>query len=368
MKRLTIVLASAILVGVMVIAALKWLRKRRSASMNLITDIADGDFPPSHPELHHYTDFGGLQGIFKNRTLWAANYRQLNDAKETAILERPLVEALTSRFRTLVEARQRTTKEVRKAVEESGGDLDKISADLARDLVKSFYETVARAAAPLDFYVACFCTHAKDDYARENGLLSQWRGYGGPDGGYCIVFDTAAIILLLQKEHESHYWAMPPKLALVHYAHLNFSIEDIFEPLLNESDNLLSALLGNKALPENVMAYFLWAAPLLKHQGFSEESEARIVAIPGTQHDFDAVVAEHGDVINLPLEMIYERTDARGLRQYVVLFENLNLELPIRRVIIGPCRHQNENLNKARLLLGDDVKLVPSETPFLPLP
>ena len=40
----------------------------------------------------------------------------------------------------------------------------------------------------------------------------------------------------------------------------------------------------------------------------------------------------------------------------------------IRRVIVGPCRQQNENLNKARLLLGDDVKLVPSETPFLPLP
>ena len=235
-------------------------------------------------------------------------------------------------------------------------------------MVNSFYGTVTRGEAPLDFYVSCFCTHAKDDYAREHGLLSQWRGYGGPDGGYCIVFDSAAMTPLLRKEYEAHYWALPPKLALVHYATPHFSIEDIFKPLLDESDRLLSALLDHSAIPEIVTGYFLWAAPLLKHQGFREESEARIVVIPGTQHDYDGVVAEHGDVINLPLKPINERTDARGKRQHVVLFEGLDIKLPIDRVIVGPSRDQDENFNKAHLLLGDDVELVRSDTPFLPLP
>jgi hypothetical protein len=37
------------------------------------------------------------------------------------------------------------------------------------------------------------------------------------------------------------------------------------------------------------MGYFLWAAPLLKHQGFREENEARIVTIPATKHDLDEI-------------------------------------------------------------------------------
>jgi hypothetical protein len=333
--------------------------------MNLITDICESDFPLNHPELHHYADCGGLDGIFKNQTLWASNYRQLNDTKETAILEAPLIEALTKRFRPLVEAKQQMIPRVRKAVEECGGDLDKISADLARDLVKSLYGTVARGAAPLDYYVTCFCTHSKDDYARESGLLSQWRGYGGPDGGFCIVFDTAKMIHLLQKEFETHYWTVPPRLAAVNYYTTDFSVEGIFKLLLDECDNVVSAALMNAPYPEIVMANFLWTAPLLKHQGFKEESEARIVVIPGTKHDYDAVVTEHGDVINLPLKVIHARSDGR---QYVVLFEGLNSKLPIKRVIVGPSRQQDENFDKARRLLGDDIPIVRSNTPFLPLP
>jgi hypothetical protein len=335
--------------------------------MNLITDIAESDFASQHPELHHYVDFGGLNGIFSTKTIWATNYRQLNDTKEIAMLRTPLVEALTSRFRSLVKNRARTSVQVQNAIQETGGDIKRIAADMVRDLVRSFYDTVTRGDAPLDFYVACFCTHAPDDYAREHGLLSQWRGYGGSDGGYCIVFDTAAMIHLLQREYEAHYWTVPPRLALVHYATPHFSVEGFFKPLLDESDNLLSAILSHSKPPEMVMAYFLWAAPLLKHQGFREESEARIVVIPGTQHDFDGVVVEHGDV-SLPLKNICERRDdARGLRQHVVLFEGLDVALPIKRVIVGPSRHQDKNFERARSLLGDSVTLVRSDTPFLPL-
>jgi hypothetical protein len=43
------------------------------------------------------------------------------------------------------------------------------------------------------------------------------------------------------------------------------------------------------------------------------------------------------------------------------------VELPIKRVIVGPSRHQDENFERARSLLGDSVTLVRSDTPFLPL-
>jgi hypothetical protein len=209
--------------------------------------------------------------------------------------------------------------------------------------------------------------HATDDYAREHGLLSQWRGYGGADGGYCIVFDTAAMIPMLRKEYEAHYWTLPPKLALVHYATRRFSIEDIFKPLLDESGSFLSARLSGADPPPKAVGFFLWAAPLLKHQGFSEESEARIVVIPGPKRDYDNVVAKHGN-LNLPLKKICDRTDAHGFRQHVVLFEGLGLKLPIKRVLVGPSRDQDAKIADARSLLGPDISLVRSDTPFLPPP
>ena len=48
------------------------------------------DFASGHPELHHYTNFDGLSGIYTSRTLWAVNYRHLNDTREIAVLEGPL--------------------------------------------------------------------------------------------------------------------------------------------------------------------------------------------------------------------------------------------------------------------------------------
>jgi hypothetical protein len=52
--------------------------------MDLITQVAAADFACGHPELHHYTNFDGLSGIYASRTLWAVNYRHLNDTREIA--------------------------------------------------------------------------------------------------------------------------------------------------------------------------------------------------------------------------------------------------------------------------------------------
>jgi hypothetical protein len=70
------------------------------------------DFASSHPELHHYTNFPGMEGIHKSQTLWAINYRHLNDTKEVKVLEEPLIEALTKRFSPLPR-RQRGSPHVR---------------------------------------------------------------------------------------------------------------------------------------------------------------------------------------------------------------------------------------------------------------
>jgi Protein of unknown function (DUF2971) len=285
--------------------------------MDIITQVAVADFASSHPELHHYTNFPGLEGIHKSQTLWAINYRHLNDTREVKVLEEPLIEALTKRFSPLLE----DNADVHMFAKETGGGIAEIAAYQATRVVQGFYDSLP------DIYVTSFCTHANDPYAKEHGLLSQWRGYGGQGGGYCIVFDTAALIELLQRESRAHYWLMPLKLDQVQYRTAELSVEDVFAPLLIETHKLFSALLDDTKIPEKALGNFLLAASLLKHQGFREEHEARIVAIPSTQDDLDGLRATYGDVSFLHLKAFAQkiaRPDRASLsislRAYAVSF------------------------------------------------
>jgi hypothetical protein len=59
--------------------------------------------------------------------------------------------------------------------------------------------------------------------------------------------------------------------------------------------------------------------------------------------------------------------DERG-RPFVSLFSDLNGKLPIRRVIVGPSVDQAENLERARALVGDDIPIELSKTPYIEIP
>ena len=49
--------------------------------------IADLEFLSTHPELHHYTTFAGLEGIVRSNTIWASHFSDLNDATEVILSE-----------------------------------------------------------------------------------------------------------------------------------------------------------------------------------------------------------------------------------------------------------------------------------------
>jgi hypothetical protein len=44
----------------------------------------------AHPELFHYTDLQGLRGILSSNTLWATNYRYLNDRSELTLFRQKI--------------------------------------------------------------------------------------------------------------------------------------------------------------------------------------------------------------------------------------------------------------------------------------
>jgi hypothetical protein len=63
--------------------------------------------------------------------------------------------------------------------------------------------------------------------------------------------------------------------------------------------------------------------------------------------------------------MIRSRPTPYGSAKYIALFETLNRELPIKRVIVGPSRNQQQNYDRALTVVKKSTPLVCSETPFL---
>jgi hypothetical protein len=106
-----------------------------------------------------------------------------------------------------------------------GGALRVAEGDADR-LVQILYEKIFGGGLAVPF-IAPFCTHVNDQsYEKENGLLSQWRGYG-KDGGFCIVFDTTAFVTILEAEFNAYNW-IHLRIAPVHYAYGNIEVIPYF--------------------------------------------------------------------------------------------------------------------------------------------
>jgi hypothetical protein len=203
--------------------------------------------------------------------------------------------------------------------------------------------------------VSSFCDHSADRvYERENGLLSQWRGYGR-GGGFCIVLDTEKLFAMLQSEFETRSWSIM-KLGEVVYSHEESKIGVLADSFIKHFELLMTTVERGvrvrKRNTERLGMEFALAAAFLKHEGFKEEREMRIAV-------------STSNLIPKPNPRL--RSRQRGDRHvpYFALFENLNCKLPIKRVIVGPSQHQAESTIAARRILDADIKLVRSVTPFI---
>src|SRR5437016_4383229 len=111
----------------------------------------------------------------------------------------------------------------------------------------------------------------------------------------------------------------------------------------------------------NYFAPFSRAATLLKHRGFLEEREVRIVACPQSVRAL-AARGKRNDLLGRPP---IKKVRLSNSRKYVALFESLNASLPIKRIIVGPSVNQKEDYEFALSLVSDSVPIVKSETPFI---
>lgn len=192
--------------------------------------------------LHHYTSGVGLLGMFDSDAVWATLIHSLNDSKEFGHAIDQAQAYLLSNERTSTSF---TDYLLCKTLAES---LDQISQ--------------------LNVFVACFS--AQED------SLSQWRGYCPPGFGYSLGLIAEELQQVAASQgfqlrqciyDQAEQQLMVEKWASSALQDLRASLPDGADPKTHASANC-----------HKYFSDFADFAPILKHQGFKDEQEWRLIA------------------------------------------------------------------------------------------
>jgi DUF2971 family protein len=248
--------------------------------------------PP--PYLYHYTSTDGLYGIIKTGKIWATSIQYLNDAAEFNIA--------FDVFTHLLSENTSVSNWWDKAM------FCRNMKSMAKSLV-------------------CVCS-----LTAKNDLLSQWRGYCPPDGGYCIGFETDALKECLRQQGYSLVRCEYDETT--HHRIVGHFVEEATSWLLKTKWGTNKPSTKAKAAWQTKFAEkFSRRAPLIKHGSFSEEQEWRAVSLGGV----------HRSQLNF-----------RPGRTLLIPYVEIKLDcVPVKiDVVVGP----NPNIDLARDSLLDFLK------------
>lgn len=337
-----------------------------------------------YPELMHYTNTAGLTGILASGCVWATHAAFLNDAKEmkhffdARLLEISLPEAMK-----YIE-RLSSFSEWGNLIRIEGG-IEKIAKLQAEQQVAQIRSVSLTFNQPYIFSMSV----AGTAQISSNGLLSQWRGYGG-DGGYALVLDTAEMEQLLANEKMAFRYNFA-EMGDVYYYDASCSNKPC-PTNIAEAEELVR--IGIKALlhdqPSEAANGFYNAISSLscsyKHSGFAEEREVRVVAIPFVPVAPPITWADGALKPQKSIKLAFAAGDEIKLQKpiktfvrngtdvpYLELFKNggppeTQARLPIKKVIIGPHKDATSRAADIKQLLekhGYNPEVVCSSIPYV---
>lgn len=255
---------------------------------------------------YHYTDFNGLKGILSSREIWCTEYRGLNDSSELRYSQKFLEP-----------------------------EIKNLGLELST-------QTILRALK--EVYLFSCCKH-DNDYDKENGLLSMWRGYGS-SGGYALVFNKNPI--LANEEKYAHFEGE------VEYPKNSKEFHDNEEnkKSLNHACKFIKRFVLEKSSPSrDELNAIIKLLMFRKHHAFFEEREYRIA------------IMDMGDGVLKPSI----RDKGNYLCAYISIFIK-NFENCLEKIIIGPHQDQDNQelyLNNYLKTLGYiETKVIKSEIPY----
>jgi len=286
--------------------------------------------PEPAPPLFHYTGATAIRGILQSGRLWASGAQYMNDWMEVVYG----YDIIMNGLRELVEKRGFATRPCA------------VFSDVLR-LMES-------PDSPfIDAYFVAFC--------EKGNLLSQWRAYAGTQG-FAIEFDP----LVIEGELTLTTQAPARNLRLSKVKYDPAEQQKDFRRLIDELCEMIESIRSGHAKQELAefarMALSSWAATV-KHPGFEEEQEWRVVFQPLITGE-EKYLSTSEFVVRLEgLEFVTHvelMSDAKVLGRRGPL-------LPIRSIVCGPNVQMRSAKRALEILLRnngyDDVEIRKSEIP-----
>ncbi|MCZ4538470.1 DUF2971 domain-containing protein [Gordonia terrae] len=336
--------------------------------------MTDVDVPATlPPNLYHYTDSGGLQGIlgpgkgpyqlggFHNKDV---EFRYRGDLDLYTNGKAALFRATDVRYmndsQELVFGAKIVSERLRAAAGHGDVDVPLRTAFLS---FAHFFDPERVFEWPARCFAVCFCGNGD--------VLSQWRGYAGGVGGFAIGFPRE---VLAQRSWGIHIMAagnisdLPSPAPLVQVAYgeddSRARADDLIDVIKSRyaQGDLLRDPDGSPGLAVSMAAFQAIAG--MKHSAFAEEQEWRLLA----------VTSQTGREVRT-------RPTAAGIVPYMDVVVNARLrvdtnevvEAPLAEVVVGPAEPAQSrgqiaavgDLLRSRGMWGfRDVPVVPSKAPF----
>lgn len=318
-----------------------------------------------YKKLYHYTTWEGLQRIIENQTLWATNYKFLNDYSEIILFKDKLIFLIypyvLDGFKKLIKHRPNVMQKINKE-----GGLHKAVQHDAKGLVDAQYEALGD-----EIYILSFCGQPERTSIANNGLLSQWRGYG-TGGGAALVFDTKKLEKILAIEAQRFEYSAVIIEDIVYSDDEQKLQEELSDDLAILAD-IAKLFFNHENLSQKIMidaakGYnpFVKCISRYKHYGFSEENEVRVVALPTVIDGEYLKLAKTNGVTLMPEKKIkFRRKNGKSI-PYIELFNSDDIDLPIEKIIVGP--HKEKETRAAALhtmLRKTKIEITCSDIPYV---
>jgi hypothetical protein len=318
-----------------------------------------------YQKLYHYTTWHGVKGILDSQTLWATNYKFLNDYSEIILFREKLIQIILPHVRSAYDKLIINSPALIDKINDHGGITQVIHHD-AEVFVNAQYDALGD-----EIYILSFCGPHEDKNINDNGILSQWRGYG-TDGGAAVVFDTKKIEDILTQEANKFEYS----IGLISDIIYSNDEQKLDEELPNDLSVLADIVklffnqenLNSESAPDVSHAFepFVHCISRYKHYGFREENEVRIVVMPTIiNNEMLELGKSSGYKFKPQKEIKYRNTNDKHI-PYIELFNSSDITLPIEKIIIGPHPDKTSRAAELREKLRDtDIEITYSDIPFV---
>ena len=318
-----------------------------------------------YEKLYHYTTWDGLLGILQTKTLWATHYKFLNDYSEIVLFRDKLISLILPYVREAYEKLIKHSPHIEQEINQEGG-LGQVIQHDTEVVVDAQYRATGH-----EIYVLSFCGQHKNPHVNSNGLLSQWRGYGA-GGGFALVFNTQKLEEMVEIEAKRfEYFAMHLS-DLIYSDDENKLKDELSEDLSIIADDVKQlfnhAKLSEKEKADALKGYipFVNCISRYKHCGFSEENEVRVVVLPAViDQEFLKLASTDGVILKPEKERKFRKKNGQ-LVPYIELFNSIDIELPIEKIIVGPHKEKEARAAALRVMLRNTkIEITCSDIPFV---